>query len=216
MPAVHSTAKSTTKAIALHLALVLCFFGITPAIASAQAADSLDTGLVRSRLPANHSPSRALRRALVLPGGGQLYNRQYWKLPIVYAGLGITTWRSIQANRNHKLYTRAFQYRDWQDEVDAGRAETHPFPEFQDDYERVLLEECGGNCTASANELEQIRDNFRRNRDLSRFGIGLIYGLSIIDAFVSAHLLDFDVGEDLTVQFLPHPNGATAHLRIGF
>ncbi|MEM8484207.1 MAG: DUF5683 domain-containing protein [Bacteroidota bacterium] len=208
MPAVRSTV--------LRLVCALCFLSIHPAIARAQSADSLDTGVTNARLPVNHSPSRALRRALVLPGGGQLYNRQYWKLPIVYAGLGVMTWRSIQANQNHKLYTRAFQYKDWQDEVDAGRAETHPFPEFEDEYEQVLIEQCEGTCTASANELEQIRDNFRRNRDLSRFGIGLIYGLSIIDAFVSAHLLDFDVGEDLTVQFLPHPNGATAHLRIGF
>ncbi len=212
MPAVRSTVLHPL----FTLLIVVCFFGMRPAIAIAQSADSLDTGLTKSRLPANHSPSRALRRALVLPGGGQLYNRQYWKLPIVYAGFGVMTWRSIQANRNHKLYTRAFQYKDWQDEIDAGRTETHPFPEFEDEYEQVLIEQCDGNCTASANELEQIRDNFRRSRDLSRFGIGLIYGLSIIDAFVSAHLLDFDVGEDLTVQFLPHPNGATAHLRIGF
>lgn len=170
-----------------------------------------------SRLPANHSPRRALLRGLTLPGGGQIHNRQFWKLPFVYAGLGTMTWFSIQANRNHKLYTRAFQYKEWLDEVDSGNIEVHPFPEFEEQYNEVLtIEGCTGDCVATASRLEQIRDNFRRNRDLSRFGIGLVYGLSIIDAFVSAHLLDFDVSEDLTVQILPHPNGATALLHIGF
>jgi len=145
-----------------------------------------------------------------------MYNRQYWKLPIVYASLGGITWVSIKANQNYKLYTRAFQFKAWQDESDAKGTE-HPFPEFEKEYLEVLvLQGCTGSCTASASQLQQIRDNFRRNRDLSRFGIGLVYGLTVIDAFVSAHLLDFDVGEDLTIQLLPHPNGATALLSIGF
>ena len=62
------------------------------------------------------------------------------------------------------------------------------------------------------------RDNLRRNRDLLYFGIVFWYGLTVLDAFVSAHLLDFDVGEDLTVTFFPHPtaSGLTATLRWGF
>ena len=167
------------------------------------------------KIPRDHSPRRTLFRALVLPGWGQISNRQLWKLPIVYAGLGGMTWVSIQATQNHKLYTRAFQYKAW--EENPPEDGVHPFPEFEDEYLEVLeLQGCTGSCTVNSSQLRPLRDNFRRNRDLSRFGIGLIYGLTVIDAFVSAHLLDFDVSEDLTVQVLPHPNGPTALLRIGF
>ena len=163
----------------------------------------------------NHSPRRTLFRALVLPGWGQISNRQIWKLPIVYAGLGGMTWVSIQASQNHKLYTRAFQYKAWEEQTPEDGE--HPFPEFEDEYLEVLESRgCTGTCTINSSNLKPLRDNFRRNRDLSRFGIGLIYGLTVIDAFVSAHLLDFDVSEDLTAQILPHPNGPTALIRISF
>lgn len=240
MPAVRFTAlrldvlpftfrSLTARPFPVSLIFVVLLVCLSITDAHAQSADSteavetainepIDTSPVKkSRLPANHSPRRALLRGLTIPGGGQIHNRQFWKLPFVYAGLGTMTWFSIKANRNHKLYTRAFQYKDWQDLIDAGSVDVHPFPEFEDQYNEVLvIEMCTGDCEAPASRLKQIRDNFRRNRDLSRFGIGLVYGLSIIDAFVSAHLLDFDVSEDLTVQLLPHPNGATALLHIGF
>lgn len=218
-----------TRPFSVSLLLSMVLACLSVADVHAQSADSTETvgatvtesvntsPVQKSRLPANHSPRRALLRGLTIPGGGQIHNRQFWKLPFVYAGLGTMTWFSIQANQNHKLYTRAFQYKDWQDLIDAGSVEVHPFPEFEDQYNEVLvIEGCTGDCVATASRLKQIRDNFRRSRDLSRFGIGLVYGLSVIDAFVSAHLLDFDVSEDLTVQILPHPNGATALLHIGF
>ncbi len=166
-----------------------------------------------SNLPTNHSPDGALYRSLAVPGWGQMYNRQYWKLPFVYAALGGITWVSVKATQNHRLYTRAYQYLAWT----PAEGEEHPFPEFEDEYLRVLNLQCGDQeCTPSQGSLKQLRDNFRRNRDLSRFGIGLVYGLTVIDAFVSAHLIDFDVSEDLTLRVYPHPNGATAQLRIGF
>lgn len=166
-----------------------------------------------SNLPAGHAPDGALYRSLAVPGWGQIYNRQYWKLPFVYGALGGITAVSIKATRQHRLYTRAYQYRAWQ----TTDGEEHPFPEYEDEYLEVLQIECGNvDCSPSASALKQLRDNFRRNRDLSRFGIGLVYGLTVIDAFVSAHLIDFDVSEDLTIQVLPHPNGVTAQLRIGF
>ncbi len=200
---------------------LICFllFSCTFSPAIAQTLDSTRVVTPKSRLPQNHSPQRAIFRALAVPGWGQMYNRQYWKLSIVYAGLGSVTALSIKATRNHRLYTRAYQYISWVEELstDPDEPSEHPFPEFEDEYQKVLeLENCTGSCAGTSSQLKPLRDNLRRNRDLSRFGIGLVYGLSIIDAFVSAHLLDFDVDEDLTVQILPHPNGATALLRIGF
>ena len=62
------------------------------------------------------------------------------------------------------------------------------------------------------------RDNLRRNRDLLYFGFVFWYGLSVLDAFVSAHLMDFDIGVDLTVALYPVPaaSGLTATVRWGF
>ena len=201
----------------LFLPAVLLLHFLASDVALAQDGGVPDTDLStspsQSRLPENHSPDGALYRSLAVPGWGQIYNRQYWKLPIVYAALGGITGVSINASRQHRLYTRAYQYKAWT----PADGEAHPFPQFEDEYLQVLQNECGNvDCDPSSSSLKQLRDNFRRNRDLSRFGIGLVYGLSVIDAFVSAHLLDFDVSEDLTLQVFPHPGGATAQLRIGF
>lgn len=180
----------------------------------AQPADTSAVDRPASRLPAGHHPEGALWRSLAIPGWGQVYNRQFWKLPLVYAGLGGTAALAVSFGRQHRLYTRAFQWKAWEEAVASGREETNPFPEFEDEYRRVVQAECGG-CEVSASAIKPLRDNFRRNRDLSLFGIGLVYGLSTLDAFISAHLLDFDVSEDLTIRVLPHPEGFTALVRIG-
>ena len=181
--------------------------------ATAQPADSARVDRSISRLPEGHSPDGALWRSLAVPGWGQIYNRQYWKLPLVYGGLGGVAFLAIRLNSQHKLYTRAFQWKAWEEQLAGGEPDSNPFPEFEDEYRQVVAERgSGGDINSS--QLKPIRDNFKRNRDLSLFGIGLVYGLSTLDAFVSAHLLDFDVGEDLTVQVLPYPDGVMASLRI--
>ena len=188
---------------------------LLPAQVAAQQPDSSSVDRRVSRLPAGHSPDGALWRSLAIPGWGQIYNRQYWKLPFVYAGIGGVATLAVRFGQQHRLYTRAYQWRAWEDQVGRGSTDTNPFPQYEDEYRKVLVELCGSCEDVSQQNLKQLRDNFRRNRDLSLFGIGLVYGLSTLDAFVSAHLLDFDVGEDLTVRLLPHPEGVTASIRIG-
>lgn len=188
--------------------------------ANGQVADTVDAAVTitpqaKSRLPAGHSPKGALRRAMMVPGWGQAYNRQYWKIPIVYAGIGGVAALAVGFGKKHQLYTRAFQYKAWQEQVDAGQEESNPFPQYQDEYLEVIAERGSTGADVHSSSIKPFRDNFRRNRDLSLFGIGLVYGLSVLDAFVNAHLLDFDVDEDLTVQLYPHPHGVTASVRIG-
>lgn len=195
---------------AVILTLVICC-SLSPR-ASAQATDSL---VLQRTTTEAHSPRRALIRGAIIPGGGQIYNRQYLKLPFVYGALGGITYFASYNWRQHKLYTRAFQYKGWQEAVDAGSAETNPYPQFQDDYQQLVNNLGQGNDIPSS-RIKPLRDNFRRNRDLSLFGIGLVYGLTLIDAFVSAHLLDFDVDEDLTMHVMPHPSGATLAAKWSF
>ncbi len=184
----------------------------------------IDTTVTTTRnLPANHSAKRALRRAALIPGWGQYYNRQYLKMPLVYLGLGAFTGAALYTNSRYLLYRHAYLFT-------AREEDGEPvFPEYADDYAKLIADlGLPPESTLSDEEIESRRnrlepqfraqrDNLRRNRDLLYFGIVFWYGLSMLDAFVSAHLLDFDVGEDLTLRFYPHPTarGLTATLQWG-
>ncbi|NNE70982.1 MAG: hypothetical protein HKN29_11555 [Rhodothermales bacterium] len=147
------------------------------------------------------SPRAALLRASLVPGWGQIYNREYLKLPLLYGAMGALAVTAIQANQDYVLYRNAFQYKAF-DEITA-EGETNPAAQYQSDYE-TLAAEFG---PISSSPLEAQRDNFRRNRDLSIIGVAAIWGLGVLDAYVSAHLSSFDVGEDLTLKVDPgvHP-----------
>lgn len=155
---------------------------------------------------ADRRPKKALVRALV-PGWGQLYNRQYLKMPIVYAGLGLIGAGAVYANGRYLRYRHAYLFTARRN--DAGQP---VFPQYAGDYALLLSElDLPPESTLDTQEIARRRarlepqfrtqrDNFRRNRDLLYIGIGLWYGLTILDAYVSAHLFDFEVGEDLAVH----------------
>jgi hypothetical protein len=179
--------------------------GVLPDTTPAVPSDTARTSL----LARPHRPRTALVRAAMVPGWGQYYNRQYRKMPVIYAGLGALGYLVVRLNRDYRFYDRAFLYQAFEERDPAN----NPYEAFKPDYDRIVAE--FGNVSSSP--LRQQRDNFRRNRDLSVLGIGLVYGLSILDAYVNAHLFDFDVGEDLTAQVEPHPEGGLAlRLRVGF
>ena len=193
----------------------LLLFLITAMPALAQDDDARDLERL-ARLPEGHTPKRAVNRALLVPGWGQIYNRQYWKTPIVYGGMGTVAGFAIHFSSQHRLHTRAFQWKGWQEEVEAGRVETHPYPEFEDEYLQIVALYSTGGADIPASRIKPLRDNFRRNRDLSLFGIGLVYGIAVLDAYISAHLLHFDVSEDLTFQVVPAGDGMRAAVSFSF
>ena len=138
-----------------------------------------------------------------MPGWGQIYNKQYIKLPFVYAALGGLAYNAITNHQDYILYREAFQYKAYQELVDAGSLAENPKNGFQSSYAKVAAEF----GSISSRPLEAQRNNFRRSRDLSFVGVGLVYSLAMLDAYVSAHLLDFDVGENLSIHVLPTPGG---------
>ena len=201
------------------LLLPLALLALTVAPATAQ----VDTTATASHLPEGHSPRGALWRAAAVPGWGQLYNRQYVKIPIVYLGLGGLTAAALLVNDRYLLYRHAYLFT-----ARTNEDSTPVFPEYADDY-ADLIDKLGlppesqlteDEIESRRNRLEagirNKRDALRRNRDLLYIGIGLWYGLSLLDAYVSAHLLDFDVSEDLSVQVDPHPTGLSATVRLNF
>jgi len=156
------------------------------------------------------TPGGALWRAAVVPGWGQIYNKQYLKLPFVYGARGGLLVAAITINDDYQLYRKAFLYKAFEEHVEAGLAEINPYCDEVSYYNR-LANELGAN---SSRPICAQRDTFRRNRDLSYLGIGLVYALSVLDAYVSAHLLDFNVDENLAFRITPAPSGVRLRARI--
>jgi len=139
------------------------------------------------------NPQRALWLALVFPGGGQIYNRKYWKLPIVYGGFVGCIYALRWNNTMYKDYAQA--YLDIMDD-DPGTASYNKFLHL-------------GRTIDSTNEdrYKQIfksrKDRFRRWRDLSFFCMVAVYAISVIDAYVDAELSEFDISKDLSLKVEP-------------
>ncbi len=154
------------------------------------------------------SPGGALRRSLLVPGWGQLYNRDFVKIPVVVGGLGGLVTLAVVLNQRTVRYRRAAIYADGEQELDALPDPGNAHPEFVDAWLAA------GGLSAPANRA--LRDANRRNRDLLVLLSALAYGLQALDAYVSAELADFDVSEDLSLRLVPTPTGPAAALRWSF
>ena len=137
-------------------------------------------------------PNRAAWLALVFPGGGQIYNRKYWKLPIFYGGfLGCFyafTW-------NQQMYMDYSQaYLDIMDDNPNTNSYLAMFPPSYD---------IDNNTERFKTVFKNRKDRFRRWRDLSAFCFVGVYLLSVIDAYVDAHLSAFDISDDLSLHLSP-------------
>ncbi|NBC17085.1 MAG: hypothetical protein GVY18_07190 [Bacteroidetes bacterium] len=201
-------ALAARRGLGLLLALGLLTVAPTAAQPAQPPADSTTTSAEES-LP---TPRGALWRAALLPGWGQYYNGQYYKIPIVYAGLGALTAAAVYYTREHRQWDRAFLYIRSEELVEQGSLESNAYARFETVYEELVTNEFGG-IEVSSSTIRPTRDNLRRNRDLFYVGVGLGYALSVLDAYVSAHLLDFDVSEELALTLRPQPQGLRATLR---
>lgn len=136
---------------------------------------------------------RAMWLAIVLPGGGQIYNRKYWKLPIFYGGFVGCIYALSWNNQMYHDYSQA--YLDIMDDD----------PNTQS-YNKFLHL---GRTIDSSNEeryknlFRQRKDKYRRWRDLSLFAMIGVYALSIVDAYVDASLSQFDISDDLSLSVSP-------------
>lgn len=137
-------------------------------------------------------PNKATWAGIVFPGGGQIYNHKYWKLPIVYGGfLGC----AYALNWNNQMYSDYSQaYLDIMDD-DPGTASYEDFlpPRYNVEANKDYLKRVFKNR----------RDNYRRQRDMSIFCFIGVYLISVVDAYVDAELSNFDITDDLTVQVRP-------------
>lgn len=135
-----------------------------------------------------HSPKKAALLSLI-PGGGQIYNhiampkgkkKAFWKIPIIYAGLGFTGYKAVQNHIEQKALKEEYTYRSINGEPNLQKYSQY-------DQQGVLT----------------LFENTRRSRDLMIFAFIAVYGLNILDAHVEAHFVNFDVSKDLSLSLKP-------------
>ena len=139
------------------------------------------------------NPKRALWLALVLPGAGQIYNRKYWKLPIIYGGFMGCIYALTWNNMMYKDYSQA--YLDIMDN-DPGTASYNKFL-------HLGVEINDQNMERYKQLFKSRKDKYRRWRDLSFFVMLGVYAISVIDAYVDAELSEFDISKDLSLKVSP-------------
>ena len=151
-------------------------------------ADSLNKELNKKVFIPN--PTKATWLALVIPGGGQIYNRKYWKLPIIYGGFAGCAYALSWNGKMYKDYSQA--YLDIMDSNPNTKS-----------YEDLLPPNATYNEEQLKNTIKRRKDMFRRYRDLSIFAFIGVYLISIIDAYVDAELSNFDITPDLSMKVEP-------------
>jgi len=150
------------------------------------------------------SPKKASIYAALFPGLGQIYNRKYWKLPIVYGGYAGLIYVLGWNNNQYKDFFQGYR-------IIAAHTST---ADMKVD-ERKFLDNLIKNPSISldnpstfkyiSTQLKSGKDYYRRNRDLTIIGIAALHVLSIIDASVDANLFDFDISDDLSMRIEPMP-----------
>jgi hypothetical protein len=155
---------------------------LCPSVASFAQTDTTFVELPDSIREKEHSPTKATLMSTFLPGLGQLYNKKYWKIPVIYAGFGVL---------GYFIYFNADQYAT---------------------YKYAYIESSNGTKNGNysslvnhytADELLSAREYYRRNLEISCLITAVWYALNILDATVDAHLYTFNISERLTMKVEP-------------
>lgn len=190
--------------------LLFCFFSvtglfaqdstkvITPVIKDSAIAIKADSTIILkdSILKPKHDPHKATIRSAIIPGWGQAYNKEYWKIPIVYAAIGIPV--GLYIYNNNWYHRTKTAYEIVLDNDTAHFSEINP---------RL--------ANLSALDLQYYRNQFRRDRDYSVLYFLIMYGLNVVDATVFGHLKNFDVSDDLSLHLNPQYNPLTKTAGVG-
>ena len=134
------------------------------------------------------SVTKATTLSLICPGAGQIYNKSYWRVPIVVGGFASTIYCIDWNNRGYQRFKKAYRL----------RADYDQNPDL---YPNGSADEFKGRYASSF--LKNLRNSYRRNRDLCIILTAGLYILQAIDAHVDAHLRDYDVSDDLSVNVTP-------------
>lgn len=138
-----------------------------------------------------YNPRKAALRSAIIPGWGQIYNKKYWKLPIVYGALGITGYIFFDNINTYREYRHAYAAR-YTAALPSPRNDSTEYHKLKEIYKII-----------EPNSIRAARDEFRRYIDYSVLFFILFWGLNVVDAAVDSHLKSFDVSPDLSFRFKP-------------
>ncbi|MBK3517440.1 DUF5683 domain-containing protein [Carboxylicivirga marina] len=161
-----------------------------------------DTALIQGEIietpvvEKKHSPHKASFYAAILPGLGQAYNKKYWKIPLLYAGIGGVAYGISFNTKYYNKYKSAYRdfiirdpaNKSYLEFIPPGLSEEQIYGEYEQWFEEAL------------NSKKQY---YRRYRDLSYIGMIGIYVIQIVDAAVDAHFYNFDISDDLSMAVQP-------------
>ena len=178
----------------LHIILVIFSICCSTSV-FAQEVVELDSTIVEV-----HSPKKATLLALI-PGAGQIYNKKYWKLPIVYSGFAVIGYFAITNRSEYLLYQDAYICKVNGNENNLN---TH-YDTSQDAYVCNVNDKTCNDLSRkyTSEQLKSARDYYRRNMELSYILLAAWYGLQILDASVDAHLYNWEVNDNLSVRVEP-------------
>jgi len=153
---------------------------------------------VHSNIPWQPIPKKAGLYAALLPGMGQIYNRQYWKLPIVYGGLSVAGYFIVRNTKDYNSLRSAYISR-------IGQGSGPYTDEYADIYK-------------DTDQLKQLQDDANRLLNLTIVFSGVAYVAQILDAVTSAHLRNFDISRDISLHVRPVmlPQGPAAGIVMNF
>ena len=139
------------------------------------------------------NPKRALWLGLVLPGAGQIYNRKFWKLPIIYGGIVGCAYAMSWNNQMFHDYSQAYM------DITDNDPTTESYNQFMHLGAKITKD----NISRYQTLFKSRKDRYRRWRDMSFFVLVGVYALSVIDAYVDASLSEFDISKDLSLRVEP-------------
>ena len=140
--------------------------------------------------------------AIAFPGLGQVYNRKYWKIPLVYAGFGAVIYSISFNSKNFNLYMRAYQ--DFTDAIPETKSYQKLILADPKTYDPSVNPNADRAITQNYKDaMLRMVDYYKRYRDLSYIGIGAWYLISILDANVDASLFNYDVTPNLDITVFP-------------
>ena len=135
---------------------------------------------ITAKIPFHPKPKKAALYSAMLPGAGQIYNRQAWKAPIIYVGMAASFYFLVDNTNTYRAYRRSYLA-----VIDSDPTTINEFPLY------------------GQNELLQLRDSYRQYLDMTVLITTLGYTIQVLDALVYAHLRGFDVSEDISLRMGP-------------
>lgn len=145
--------------------------------------DANESGLTETVADTVPTPSTVLRKSMILPGWGQVENDQVWKVPVIYALFAGLAYYGVNMHQKYGDYRAAYYNSQYPD----GDRKFGATPDYIDP-------------NTNPQSLRYNRNVYRNRRDLTFIGVALAYGLNLVDAYVFAHMRDFDVSDDLSAN----------------